>query len=527
LAISQTATHQSRAPSDSVSRLRPQLIWLAAVVLAAPLLFMLYLAQARTLPLQADGGSFLEQAWAMGHGNPLLHGWVLSRVSFYTTELPQYLILEAFGGLSAGVLDVAAAMTYTAVVLGAALVARGRASEISGKEQVVRALIAGGILLAPSLGNGTWMLLSNADHTGTQVGLMMVWVTLDRARAGWKPVLIAGLLLTWLQVADPITSYEGALPVVLVCAIRIYRQRATLRDKLPVYEAALAGAAIVAIGVAEAVIRLVHAVGGWTLAPTSAVLTPLAQMYTNLWVTAQGMLQLFGADYSRHALGKSLILPVIHLAGVFLAGWAVARALRRFRDEGWLVQMLSVTVIVLIVSYMFRESPSLGFGPHEMVGALVCGAILAGRLLAKPLIRGRHLALCAVVLTGYLTCLGHDAVQQPPPNPQLQLASWLQSHGLDSGRSSPWDASTLTLYAHEKVLILPVVPGQTLRVQRWQTPSTWYDPSKESANFLVVLNKPGWVAPAYRQFGRPVASYHVATFTVLVWHENLLDHLVR
>jgi hypothetical protein len=148
-------------------------------------------------------------------------------------------------------------------------------------------------------------------------------------------------------------------------------------------------------------------------------------------------------------------------------------------------------------------------------------------LLAEPLIRGRHLALGGVVLAGYLACLGHDAVQQPPPNPQQQLVSWLQAHRLDSGLSSPWDASTLTLYAHGKVLIRPVVPGQTLRVQRWQTLSTWYDPSKESANFLIVLNKPGWVAPAYRQFGRPVASYHVATFTVLVWDKNLLDHLVR
>ena len=53
---------------------------------------------------------------------------MLSDVSFYTTELPQYMLLELIGGLNTGTFHAAAAMTYTLAVLLAAMLAKGRAS---------------------------------------------------------------------------------------------------------------------------------------------------------------------------------------------------------------------------------------------------------------------------------------------------------------------------------------------------------------------------------------------------------------
>jgi hypothetical protein len=55
----------------------------------------------------------------MLHGNLLLRGWHLSDVSFYTTELPEYMLVEAVHGLGAGVVHAGAALTYTLLVVGA------------------------------------------------------------------------------------------------------------------------------------------------------------------------------------------------------------------------------------------------------------------------------------------------------------------------------------------------------------------------------------------------------------------------
>ena len=97
--------------------------------------FGCYLLLARTRAVNSDGASQALQAWDMLHGNLLLRGWRLSDVSFYTTELPQYMLVELVRGLHADVVHVAAAMTYTLAVLLAALLAKGTAT---GREALLR-----------------------------------------------------------------------------------------------------------------------------------------------------------------------------------------------------------------------------------------------------------------------------------------------------------------------------------------------------------------------------------------------------
>ena len=51
---------------------------------------------AMTMPINADGASNALQAWEMLHGNVLLKGWTVTDVPFYSTELPQYALIELF-----------------------------------------------------------------------------------------------------------------------------------------------------------------------------------------------------------------------------------------------------------------------------------------------------------------------------------------------------------------------------------------------------------------------------------------------
>ncbi len=65
-----------------------------AFVVLGILLYTAYLAQARSIPATSEGGGQALQAWNMLHGNFLLSGWTMSDVSFYTTELPEYMLVE-------------------------------------------------------------------------------------------------------------------------------------------------------------------------------------------------------------------------------------------------------------------------------------------------------------------------------------------------------------------------------------------------------------------------------------------------
>ncbi len=162
--------------------MRRRLLAAGAVALAVALLFVAYLRLSRTYPENSDEANILLMSWDMLHGNVLLHGWYLSDVSFYPTELPQYALLEGLIGLHADTAHVAAAMTYTLAVLFAVLLARGPGdsrSRTAGRAGWVPMALTGGLMIAPQLGVGVFVLLLSVGHIGTAVPLMLTWLVVD------------------------------------------------------------------------------------------------------------------------------------------------------------------------------------------------------------------------------------------------------------------------------------------------------------------------------------------------------------
>ena len=116
------------------------------IAAAAAGLFTLYWRQSQSVSLGADGASNVLQSWAMLHGNVLLHNWRVSDVSFYTTELPQYALIECRAGTSAPGCPVRAAMTYTAMCVLGGLAGQGPGHRLGPAGP---ALLATGLLVAP------------------------------------------------------------------------------------------------------------------------------------------------------------------------------------------------------------------------------------------------------------------------------------------------------------------------------------------------------------------------------------------
>jgi hypothetical protein len=388
-------------------------------------------------------------------------------------------------------------------------------------------------MLAPSLGTGSSTLLSNSDHTGTQVPMLVIWLILDRARPRWwVPVLVA-VLLAWVQVADPLVLYEGVIPLVVVCAIRVYRRRGTLGESW--YELALAAGAVVSAGAAAVALKLIYYLGGFIVRPPTATFAVVATMYRNIWVAVESVLLLFGADFSGEQLGPHAAIALVHLAGVALAAWAFGRALRRFGTQDLMVQVLAVTAIVLLATYVLRGNPNVAGSAHEIAGVLPIGAVLAGRLLAGPLIRARLIPALALALACYLVILAHNVVQLPPYDANGQLAAWLQANHLRYGLGDYWNANTITLDSRNQVQVRYVSRvGDKLVERPWETENSWYDPAQHDATFLVAPGPAdacspgtpaGWEAAARATFGPPSVTYRVDGFTVLVWDKNLLGRL--
>ena len=556
---------------------RRRWVELAGFAVFAAALFTVYLRLSRTSAENSDQANILLIASDLLHGNVLLHGWYLTDVSFYTTELPQYALLELVFGVHPDTAHIAAAMTCTLAVVLAVLVARGG---FTSRAAVIKLAVAAAIMLAPQPGIGVSALLLSVGHIGTAVPVLLIWLFLDRApqcyppgadppgtprpeglpvppsppgppdplgppaRAWYVPVL-TGLALAWALIADQLVLVIGVIPLALVCALRVLE--AAVRDRslsrgirARRYELSLIAAAGAAAGLAWAVERVLRALGGYILNPIPFTFN-VRHLGTNLhslWAVPD----IFGADY-RGLAGGPYYIALLHLASLALVGLALLVAARRFFSGAALVdQVLAVAIAGNLLLFVVTSAGSEG--PHEIAAVAPFGAALAARMLAGPRAsraraqsiparRARAVAYGAgvIVLLGYLGGLAHDAAQPAAPLPTTQVASWLQAHDLRYGLGGYWESSIVTVQTDGQVKVRALLKN-TMEADLWQAKPAWYDPAGQQADFIVLSSAPGYLyweprALIAKYFGHPAREYHVGPFTVLVWDRNLLPSIPR
>jgi hypothetical protein len=528
--LTPSVTEPPTPVADRAARFSQRLLRPFAYAAGAILLFLVYLRLATRVPYGADGAVIEQQAWDMLHGNVYLHGWALADISFYTIEIPEFAVIEwLHGGMGPEVLRIAEALNLTLVVLFVALVAKGRAT---GREGLVRALIAAGIVFAPVPGPNGTLMLANPDHLATQIPLLAVWLIIDRARPRWWVPVAVATLLAWARMSDSIVLLEGLIPLMVVCAMRVYRRRGPLRGNW--YDLSLAAAAIAAEGVAQLALRTIHAAGGYSAYPLQESVAPIAQLSTHFWVMAEDTLQLYGADISGAPLSGSLnlLIPAVHLIGVLLAVAATWYAVRRFFASDLMLQVVTAALVISVVAFTLLQHGSTPAGSaHDIMPVLPAGAVLAGRVLTSGAIRRGLLPALAVALALYAGFFTYDVTQLRPAIADASLAAWLQDQHLRYGLSDYYAASLLTVDDSGQVMVAPVKRiGDQLVLSPWLSTTSWYDPASHDATFFVATQMqncpPGsaglWVTAAERAFGPPVRTYYVAGAQVLVWNHNLL-----
>jgi hypothetical protein len=547
--ISTTSEQVTEPPGRLPIGIRRRLPVLCLSGLALIALFAAYVRLSDTFPADSDGSSITLQAWQMLHGNLLLQGWNLADVPFYTTELPQYMLVELVHGLSAGDIHLAAAMTYTLVIAFAALLAKGRSS---GWPAVLAVGISAGIMLAPQLSDGILVLLSSPDHIGTAVPVMLTWLILDRARPRWAVPVVVSLLLCLAAVADSLVDYVAIVPLILMCAVRVVRATVTRQnvDGMPRrYYVALAGGAAAAAVAAHLVLSLISALGGFASVAPKTQVAPLGHiLHFSLRVVGHGLLMLYGADFLDYPRSPFLVL---HLAGVALAVLGVLFALWGFfRDRDFVSQLLLAGIAINLVIFLASTSVSWLPTMREIDEVLPFSAVLAGRELAPriaALARPVAISLAAVLAVagaGYAAGLVHEITPPVQPTPIERLTTWLAAHNLHDGLSGYWEANVATVTSGGNVNIRLAeishtrvrrdgVTGDMLTGGVREDDTAWYDPATNApANFVVLYPGsgafPGFTerADVVATFGKPGRSYVVDGFTVLVWpHANLLTEL--
>jgi hypothetical protein len=532
----------------------------AGYVLSGAVLFVAYLRLSETYSLNSDSANILLMGWDLLHGHLLLHGWYMSDVSFFPTELPQYALLESFLGPHMQTAHVAAAMTYTLTFLLAVLLARSGGASPAGRSSrtlLVRTLIAAGIMLAPQLGLGVFALDLSVGHIGTAIPLLLTWLLLDKVRPRWYVPVLTAVLLGWVLVADPIVYVVGIGPLGAVAAARVVRgwvrAGGSWRSRLAAvwFDLSLGAAAVAAAGIAWVANNVISAAGGYTVNRPPFYLTPWHDLHNNAQAGWK-LLQIFGADY-RGLSGAWLVLAFLHMASVLVVGWALVRVARRFFRVSLVDQVLAVAIVLNVVLYLLTNAANEA--AHEVAIIVPFGAALAARVLTRRVravdgatakdgdqgtassgltrrIRLTALGAGVLVLAGYGAGFGYELTQPSAPPANTQLASWLEAHHLSYGLSGYWTSSSVTVDSDNRVQVRALMQF-TMKRDLWMSNVGWYDPKLHYANFIVLDSGPGFFnhweprALVRKYFGRPDQTYQTGPYTVLVWNRNLLNSIPR
>ena len=229
----------------------------------------------------------------------------------------------------------------------------------------------------------------------------------------------------------------------------------------------------------------------------------------------------------------------MHLIGVAAVAVAFVIALGRLgRGDDLAVPGLAVAIVLNVAAYVPTPFVQDLRSTREIAAVLPFAAVLAGRLLAGPLLRARRsvtlaaVGLGCVAALGYAAALGYHAAQPPQPAQNQSLAAWLAGRQLNDGLAVDYGmANSTTLDSGARIAVRQVglAGGILVRPVPRELKSDWYSPDSQYANFVVASDASpeagAELAAAAHTFGPPARTLHPVGYTVLVWHTNLLAAL--
>jgi hypothetical protein len=492
--------------------------------------------------IAADGAGSALQGWDLIHGHLLLHGWLLSDVSFYTFELPLNGITEVMLGLGPRAAHVASALVYFIVaVLTVAVAVKGS----RGAARVARAAVVVTILAVPLLAIMTvWLLVEEPDHVGTVVFMLVPALLIDRlpgkpADLRWVAPLVCVILAAG-QMSDATVLYVGVPAIVVACGYRVLAAR-SLRSA----DAAIVVAAVASVPLELLVRAVMTRAGGYEVAPPNTARAAAGQWPGHAVVVWRLVRTLYGAVATPQArLGTAA--TILGIAGLAAAVAGIVRVALTWRRASRAEHILVLVIAFNLAVYTVSEKVN-PYGFREIAAVLPCGAALAARAVVPATIRQARSALtaaAAAVLVGLVALAAaaarpHAGVALGPEPPQWAssptwpVTAWLEEHRVTGALADYWSASTVTLESGGRLQVraITLVPrtdgsGYDIHAPYWESNSLWFNPSLHDARY-VVARQTGKYSPAtYERFlGKPSAAWQVPGFVVLEYPENLLTRI--
>lgn len=503
-------------------------------------LWVIYTHIAWTVPINSDHASILLEAEDSAHGNLLLRGWTLTAVTFYTTDLPFYVLAVKLFGFIPSLLRLIPALIYALTVAAAVALAGGGLVPERRRWGSVTAFVLIGLpsLLVPQI------VLVGVNHVGTTLFMVLSLLALDKAEKSSQRTLyltLFGFLLTLTVIGDSLAAVVLTTPLLLVSLARVWKDRRVWSVEQQILIPILA-----AYPLARGSVALMGAIGGFHVVDPSMKLTYLELLPQNVLVTVRSLLSLFRANFFGSEVGVASLGFFLGLIGLGFALYSFRAGLllwyRREIGVDRVTEVLTAGMLLNLAAYLLDYEVvdywNTMYSPPEryLVPFFVFSAILAGRLGVAQVPNLCRFRLGLGVLTlAYTALFVQQCLTTPIEMPEARLTTWLERRGLTDGYGNFWSSNIVTALSAGRVRVRAIAAsgGGGLGPMNWFSKREWYE--KAPAHFLVFAPshyagktfywKGVDEAAARRAFGPPNETDQVGHYTVFIWNKNIMPGL--
>jgi hypothetical protein len=459
--------------------------------------------------------------------NIFFRNWHLVTDSYLLTDLPVYVFLSKFIGITPLTLRISAWCFLAASVLLSSLISY----HAFGKNA---SLLTAAMLLSMSVFARS-LVLKPYNHVGTLCfALLMVLVMLlvmkPRGEGTGTGIHLAALFLFSMAAAfsDPYFIFVFTVPATFSYAIITLKSGASVKRKAILVTVLLfsAAAGLMLQRVAEIFGLHIYSIGQSVPAyPTAPDTLYLHSLY---WIMS--VLNLFGANF---VTGK-LSLPwtaVRFLAFLlfFMIALLTVKQLRKDRVvDAFPLLWASAFTVILTAAFIFMALPAERYLMPLLYGAALAfgGILTSGRNESEKPLAGVLIGVFLFIAACHTWAGFGGALSETP---YRHIAQVLETKGLNYGYGSFRYAPATTVLSDWRVKVRQVYfVREAVKPFYWCAKEDWYRPKTHQGRTFLILGKHEdqtfeHVSPdlVLKQFGKPGEIFRVGDVTVYVWPYNI------
>jgi len=510
------------------------ILYKMAIILGGIIYISIVIFYCRKIGIDSDKANHLLQANDILHGNFFLKDWNLTGVSFLTTDLLYYEVVDFFFGVNYKAIYITRSLMISSIFFLGIFLVRYKKIEYRRYRCILYIVLCA----IPYL----FVVTNLSVHAGavflSLLNYLIVCKILDQNDR--KNMLLRYLLLVIIGIlgtmGDILMVIESIIPIIILSLFRVIVDGSSKKSTY----ICICITEIISMILGFAFDALYFFIGK---ANKNSYIGDRKFTYVSEWGDRldsfiSDLLSLSYADFYGNTINdifnliKGISFVLVLIATVFVLKVIIGLMKKNAKHIDEMSILLVLGMLMSFVCYVFTQMSQ----PRYIAIIPIAAVILLIRNIEWLCEKAEYkkVLLSLVMFMAIIICIGkiRDMIlteYSDSNNNIYDLITFLEEHNLHNGYASFWNSSNITVLSGEKINIRHIQKkGNKYEMFCWFNKNQWYE---ENTNFVLINNSASDRGNSDKYgvseeqviefFGNPTDCYEVAGYIILVYDKNI------